>query len=110
LAYDIHQERWLLNQQPNDYTLQLVAGYQKSTVNNYLKRHKLPAAELAYYHSLHKGKDWHSLVYGVYPDYNSAKLAIDNLPAAVRTSKPWIRRFRGIQKEINDAADETAQN
>ena len=110
LAYDIHQERWLLNQQPNDYTLQLVAGYQKSTVNNYLKRHKLPAAELAYYHSLHKGKDWHSLVYGVYPDYNSAKLAIDTLPAAVRTSKPWIRRFRGIQKEINDAADETAQN
>lgn len=105
LAYNIHQEPWLLDQNPNYYTIQLVAGYQKSTVNNYLNRHKLPATELAYYHSLNKGKDWHSLVYGAYPDYASAKSAIDGLPPGVRKAKPWIRRFRGIQKEINDAAD-----
>jgi type II secretory pathway predicted ATPase ExeA/septal ring-binding cell division protein DamX len=105
LAHNIRQEPWLLDQNPNHYTVQLVAGYQKTTVNNYLNRHKLPATDLAYYHSLNKGKDWHSLVYGAYPDYASAKSAVDALPSGVRKAKPWIRRFRGIQKEINDAAD-----
>jgi DamX protein len=110
LVRNIHQEQWLLEQTPNDYTLQLVAGYQKTTVNNYLKRHKLPTTELAYYHSLNKGKAWHSLVYGIYPDYNSAKLAITDLPPAVRQSKPWIRRLKNIQNEINEAADAATGN
>jgi DamX protein len=104
LVRSIHQEQWLLEQKPDYYTIQLVAGYQKTTVNNYLKRHKLPATELAYYHSLNRGKDWHSLVFGVYPDYSSAKLAINDLPTAVRQSKPWIRRFKSIQYEIREAA------
>ncbi|KPJ94843.1 MAG: hypothetical protein AMJ53_04260 [Gammaproteobacteria bacterium SG8_11] len=104
LARNIHQESWLLEQNPNYYTLQLVAGYQKNTVNNYLTRHKLPATELAYYHSLNKGKHWHSLVFGIYPDYSSAKLAIDSLPPAVRRSKPWIRRLKNIQNEIKEAS------
>ncbi len=110
LVRSIHLEQWLMEQKPNYYTLQLVAGYQKSTVNNYLKRHKLPATELAYYHSLNKGKDWHSLVFGVYPDYNSAKLAINDLPPEVRQSKPWIRRLNNIQNEIKEAADTAAGN
>ena len=105
LAVDIHQEAWLLQQKPNYFTLQLVAGYQKSTVNNFLTRHKLPATELAYYHSLNKGKDWHSLVFGVYPDYSSAKQTIDRLPPAVRKSKPWIRQLKNVQKEIKEAAN-----
>ncbi|WP_455209899.1 AAA family ATPase [Kaarinaea lacus] len=104
LVRNIHQETWLLEQKPDYYTLQLVAGYQKSTVNNYLRRHKLPATELAYYRSINKGNDWHSLVFGIFPDYGSAKLAIDGLPSKVRQSKPWIRRLKNIQKEIKEAA------
>jgi septal ring-binding cell division protein DamX len=110
LVLNIHLEPWLLDQISSNYTLQLVAGYQKSTVNNFLNRHKLPATELAYYRSVNKGKEWHSLVFGIYPDYSSAKRAIDGLPAAVRKTKPWIRRLKNIQKEINEAADETMGN
>ncbi len=106
LARNIHREGWLLEQKPDYFTLQLVAGYQISTVNNYLNQHKLPATELAYYHSINKGKDWHSLVFGIYPDYGSAKLAIDTLPPEVRQANPWIRRLKNIQTEIQDATSQ----
>ena len=99
----INLDAWLLEQNPNYFTLQLVAGYQKSTVNNFLKLHKLPNKQLAYYHSLNKGKDWNSLVYGVYPDYRSAMLALDDLPSAVRKARPWIRQLKSIQAEIKEA-------
>jgi septal ring-binding cell division protein DamX len=52
---------------------------------------------------LNKGKDWNSLVYGVYPNYQSAKLALEDLPATVRKARPWIRRLKNIQKEITEA-------
>jgi type II secretory pathway predicted ATPase ExeA len=110
LAVNINQAAWLMEQNPQYFTLQLVAGYQKRTVNNFLTQHKLPATELAYYHSYNKGKDWHSLVYGIYPDYRSAKDAIETLPAAVRLSKPWIRQLNSIQGDIKDALQIDAEN
>lgn len=103
LAAQINQEAWLLEQDPNFFTLQLVAGYQKSTVNNFIKLHKLANDNLAYYHSLNKGKDWNSLVYGIYPDYRSALLAINDLPEGVRKARPWIRQLKSVQEEIKEA-------
>ena len=103
LAAQINQEAWLLEQDPNFFTLQLVAGYQKSTVNNFIKLHKLANDNLAYYHSLNKGKDWNSLVYGIYPDYRSALLAINDLPEGVRQARPWIRQLKSVQEEIKEA-------
>jgi type II secretory pathway predicted ATPase ExeA len=100
----VNQGAWLLEQDPNYFTLQLIAGSEKSTVNHFLTRHKLPADRLAYYRSLNKGKDWNCLVYGVYPDYRSAVLALDDLPAAVRKIRPWIRQLKNIQGEIKEAA------
>lgn len=102
LITDINQEAWVLEQDPNYFTLQLVAGYQKSTINNFLKQHKISGDKLAYFHSLNKGKDWNSLIYGVYPDYRSALTAIDELPASVRKAHPWIRQLKSVQMEIKE--------
>jgi len=103
LVAQIHHEDWLMEQDPNFFTVQLVAGYQKSTVNNFLKKHELSGDNLAYFHSLNKGKDWNSLVYGIYPDYRRATLAIDDLPVAIRNSRPWIRKLGSVQWEIKEA-------
>ncbi|WP_455203943.1 AAA family ATPase [Kaarinaea lacus] len=104
LIIKINQAQWLLEQHPGHFTLQLVAGRQKTTVNNFLNQHKLPAKQLAYYRSINNKQAWHTLVYGIYPNYASAQKAIKTLPRSVRKVKPWIRQIKSIQKEIKAAA------
>lgn len=98
---NVNREPWLLEQNPNHYTLQLLAAHKQTTVNNFLITHKLRATELAYYYSINNEQDWHSLVYGVYPDYRSAMDAVDALSLSLKKLKPWIRQFSSVQYEIN---------
>lgn len=91
---------WILRQDANNYTLQLVSGHQQSTIENFIKKYRLDNRELSYYHSRRNGKDWHNLTYGIYPDRQTANNAIDLLPSGLAKEKPWIRQMRTIQSEI----------
>ena len=95
-----HQEEWIMSQNPDDFTLQLVAGYQESTVLNFISTHKLPESELAYYYSLNRGKGWHSLLFGSYPNRDQAMGAATELRKHLKNIKPWIRSFKSVQGDI----------
>jgi len=98
-----HQTKWVLAQKSDYYTLQLLAGYNLSTINNFLKQYSLNNKKLAYYLSYNNGKRWHSLVYGIYPNRDTARLAIKTLPTELAIAKPWIRKLHFIKRDINDA-------
>ena len=91
---------WVLAQEPGTFTLQLFGSHEVKNAEEFIRQHKL-GKEANYFVSEHKGKDWYSVVYGVYPDQAAASAAIKTLPTSLHKIKPWVRRFDDIQASIN---------
>jgi DamX protein len=94
------KESWILNQNSRHYTLQIVAGENLKTVEEFIVEHKL-RNNIAFYHSVRKGKPWYGLIYGVYTHKQAASSAISQLSIKLQRLKPWIRSMNSIQKDIN---------
>jgi len=94
-------EYWIKKQPGENFTLQLIGGYQIDTLHRFIKQHKLAANELSYYLSYNKqGKAWHSLIYGSYPDIESARKAAQALTQSTSIKQPWIRKFSKIHGDL----------
>jgi DamX protein len=91
---------WVLSQEPGTFTLQLFGSHDKNNAESFIRQHKL-GKEANYFVSEHQGKEWYSVVYGVYPDQAAATAAIKTLPASLKRIKPWVRRLDDIQASIN---------
>jgi hypothetical protein len=92
-------EPWLMAQNPDDYTLQLLASNDEKLIRAYLDKHQF-TEPVAYFAFQRDGKQWYAAVYGTYPEKSLAQTAAASLPAAVSQNPPWIRQFGGIQKLI----------
>ena len=90
---------WILKQNPDHYTLQLVAGNNINTLRSFIRQHSLNEP-LAIYHTIRKGKTWFGLIQYRYPNKQAALDARDQLPAALRRQNPWIRQFSALQKDL----------
>ncbi len=98
-ADTIRQEHWILQQNPKEYTLQLLATINETSLIDFIKKHNIQA-EVAYYRSKKSGKTWYSLVYGTYNTYSLAQQTVQELPPKLKKLKPWVRNFSQIQKRI----------
>lgn len=105
----IHQEKWLLSQKMEMFTLQIMGGSDGASITHYIETQK-DKEPFAYYRVVKKGKDWYPLLYGIYPSKESAKEAIKKLPRALQKLKPWARSLETIQLEIRDAASPAASD
>jgi DamX protein len=95
--------KWVMQQNPEHFTLQLVTGRQQATIDRFIAQHGLQPTALAYFYSIRNEKNWHNLIYGVYADRSTANAAIKQLPPELADVNPWIRQFRSIQAEIAPA-------
>jgi len=68
-----------------------------------LRKYTNLSGKAVYFHTRHDTRDWYTVVYGVYPDKESAKRAIERLPAELKSSSPWIRSFASIHAELDRA-------
>ena len=93
---------WVLTQEPGTFTLQLFGSHDKKNAEEFIRQHQL-GKDAHYFVSEHKGKDWYSVVYGVYPDQTAATAAIQTLPASLKKIKPWVRRLDDIQASVNSS-------
>lgn len=91
---------WLSTLDPDQYTLQLLSDTEENNVRRFVAGNVDPG-QGGYFSSRIKGGVWYSVVYGVYPDYESAKQAVEQLPASLRKLKPWIRRVESIQQQMH---------
>lgn len=92
-------EAWLLAQNPDDYTLQLLATRSEDLMRAYLGKHQFNEP-VAYFAFQRDGKQWFAAVYGAYAGKAQAQNATATLPPDVGKNEPWIRQFGGIQKLI----------
>ena len=94
-----HRTDWILKQNPEHFTLQLVAGNDIKTLRAFIKRHPL-TKPLAVYRSTRKGKPWFGLIHGIFPSKQQAINARSRLSKALRRDKPWVRNLAPLQKEL----------
>jgi DamX protein len=96
----IQQEDWLLQQPSSHFTLQLLGSHNEKSLQGFIKKHNLPASQVAYYRGDHEGNDWYILVYGVYSNRDVATQQISKLPKALQTAKPWPRTLESVHTAI----------
>ncbi len=88
-------EAWIWTQSPDDYTLQLVALSNESSIKAYISRYHR-ADQAVYFKYIKNGKPLYILIYGSYVKKSSAEQAAQQLKGKISGSKPWIRRFSDI--------------
>ena len=80
------------------YTLQLLAGRNKSVLEALVRQHKLNPAWV--YPRLIDGQPWFVLVQGDYVSAAQARTAVKGLASELQAAKPWPKPFGQVQKEI----------
>ncbi|MDQ7074421.1 MAG: SPOR domain-containing protein [Gammaproteobacteria bacterium] len=98
----LHNESWLLQQNPKHYTLQIMAMRNEAAFLDEVQQLNLNKNQTAHYRSLKKGKTWYALTYGSFTSLTAAKHAINDLPVSLQQNRPWIRRLKAIQNMINN--------
>ena len=69
-------------------------------MRRYLKRHYDASGQpLVYFVSKKNDTVWFSVIYGLFPDHDTAKASIAGLPAFVRKAKPWVRRIGALREK-----------
>lgn len=95
----LKSEAFLLGLPDSNYTLQMLGARSKQSALDFMGGQ--PDPSLFYYFStIYKGKPWHVVVYGSYPNRDVANAAIRKLPAALQKTKPWARSIKGVQLDI----------
>lgn len=102
------RESWLLAQDGNQYTLQLIGSHQESTVLKLIETHRL-GKQASYFRTRYKDDDWYVLLYGIYPSRDAALAAIRKLPQPLQAQKPWARTLKSVHQDIRKA-EETQAN
>lgn len=97
----LRREAWLLNQNPSAYTLQLVGVQEEEAVQRFLRSNQL-TGPVAYFRSLRDGSAWFSVVYGIYPDRETAVAGRARLSASLRGAGVWPRSLASVQQAIQE--------
>ena len=92
---------WILNINPDHYTLQLVAGNNINTLRKFIQRYSL-SEPFALYLGSRKNKPWYGLVYNSFPTKQQAIDARSRLPKPLQKQKPWVRKLAPLQKELRE--------
>ena len=96
-------EKWLLQQKPERYVIQLLASYQLEDLQRYAKSNNIEG-KTALFETTREARRWHVLTYGLYASAEAARAAISKLPAALQRNTPWIRSIKSIQLALKERA------
>ncbi|MBB72345.1 MAG: hypothetical protein CMF50_08100 [Legionellales bacterium] len=93
----------LLSAQPTEYTLQVMGARDVLKLEQEMEAFKVNEPVM-YFHTLSQGRDWYVAVIGIYPSAESAKAAIEDLPASLQKKPLWVRSMGSVQQSIQSAS------
>ena len=88
--------RWLLEQDPDYFTIQLVTVSAAESASAFVGRQNEPG-DFTIYQLQRDGRILHVVLYGLFSSRGAAETAADNLPAEVGRVQPWIRPVAQVQ-------------
>lgn len=92
---------WVRAQDPDKYVLQVIGAQEVKTLEQYLAALPELRNRLAVIATRKDGQPWYVLLYGLYPDHDTARRDINNLPADARRSRPWARPVAAVQQDLD---------
>jgi len=93
-------EDWILEQDPEHYTIQVIALRQKDKLLDFMAGHE-PWAPFAIYGQTRYAEPLWVMVQGVYADVETARAARDRFPPGLQDRDSlWIRKFERVQRLI----------
>jgi predicted nucleic acid-binding Zn-ribbon protein len=98
----VHDGRWLLQQNPKAYTVQLVVSPSQADMARFIDRNveQLALDSLAFSVTERDQRQHYNLFVGVFNTITQARAAIAALPAELRVNRPWVRQFQSIQDSL----------
>ena len=98
----LHDSRWLLQQNPKAYTVQLVTSPSQGDMARFIDRNveRLALGSLAFSVTEQGQRESYNLFFGVFPTITQARAAIATLPPELRTNRPWVRQFQSVQDSL----------
>jgi septal ring-binding cell division protein DamX/type II secretory pathway predicted ATPase ExeA len=87
---------WVKSQSQTAYSAQILGSYKEQTAIEFAERVSREASSIYYLETLHRGKPWFVVFYGVFPTKSDAQRAIKKAPKVIVSQQPWLRRFDGI--------------
>ncbi len=90
---------WILKQDPNAYTIQIVASANEKGLVDFAKKNSL-VTDTAYYQKSTKNKTWYVLVHGTYSTRDDALRSIDNLSDTLKKNTPYPVQIKHLQEVI----------
>lgn len=94
-----NREEWILHQDKNNYTFQLMGSWDEKNVVEYIKKYKLKG-DVAIFKSKRNGQVWYALIYGVYETKEKAQQATTSWPVTLKKLPKWLRSFDSVQQQI----------
>jgi len=98
----LSQKKWILEQNPEEFTLQIMAAKEKDAVKRFSELDINTQNQIAYYIMNDNGILWYKFIAGKYKSLEQARNARNKLPEKLKKLGPWPRQFSTIQKDIND--------
>lgn len=95
----IHSVQWIMQQDPENYTIQLAAMSDREGVDRYIRMHGIEG-EIGVFPRKTSAKTILVIILGVFPDSDTARQALDQLPASAKKQLIWARPFAEIQAII----------
>ena len=97
IAALLESSTWILVQDETQYTIQMSASRDLSSVQNFLRRHSLPLPNSIF--SFERDGDiWYALVHGIFPTLSEARQAVEQMPADAQRDQPWIREVGRVKQ------------
>jgi len=95
----IQNAAWLLQQSPQNWTLQLLGARDPQTLLKFAQTNHL-SNNTAWYKTWLSAKPYYVMVHGNYASRDAARNAIENLPQNLRSLKPWVKSIKSAQQAI----------
>ncbi len=102
LSGNIRRESWLLEQEPDSYSVQITGASSEPALIKYIAQNRL-FGKVAYFKSKRGNKDWYSLLYGSYATKEEAQQASLALSQQLNVEHPWVRSYKSVQTTIHNA-------
>ena len=96
VAGAIFDSKWIIEQAPGNYTIQLATGSNLEALKATLKR-EAGSHPSAWFELPGPSKTLYSAVVGSFPGRAKASEALAALSDRARSTQPWIRRFSELQ-------------
>ncbi|MDH3354268.1 MAG: AAA family ATPase [Chromatiales bacterium] len=99
-AKTLKDTAWLWSQDPEQITIQLMAGHSREMLKPYIKQ-SLLIGESAILELKRDSKPWFVLLLGHYKSRKLARSAVANLPQSLQQASPWVRSFASVHDELS---------